>query len=470
VIQSLLSLYNPWWSNKNWKINGISREIFDRFFISIKEKPYITVLKGTRQCGKTFLLKQCVSTLLKREVDPQNIFYFLLDDLELSRYIEENPNEFVNYLRNEARVKGKLYIFLDEFQKVSNITNVIKLFYEFSSDLKFILTGSSSLQIADQISESLLGRTETFILTPFSFKEFLSSALTDAPFSFPYDESTERITKFLLNAKNNFENLKKFYSNHHFIFDSIINNYLPCYLLTGGYPQAVLSNSSTDAFLRLKEIKQTFVEKDIVNLLRIEKLKEFDKLLRVLSLQTGILLNYHDLQTAVGINYQTLMIFFNILEATYLWSTLPVYTSNKITSIKKRPKSFFSDVGLRNFLASTFDQTQLEKEKGAVAENYVFCQLTNYNLRFLNGMGQLYFWRSPDGNEVDFLLEYGKIQIPIEVKYQQSQQIKITRGLQTFLKRQNYKYAIVFTHNILELKKINDIQYYMIPLALLSGI
>ncbi len=222
--------------------------------------------------------------------------------------------------------------------------------------------------------------------------------------------------------------------------------------------------------MRINEIKQAFIEKDIVSLLRIEKLKEFDKLLKVLALQSGNLLNFNDLQTAVGINYQTLISFFNILESTYLWSLLPVYTTNKISSIKKRPKSYFGDVGLRNFLSMTFNFTQMKKEKGPIAENFIFSQLKKFNSSHLNNMGNLYFWRSPDGNEIDFIFEYGKSIVPIEVKYQDISKIKINRGFQTFLKKENLRNAIIVTENQFELVQQNGLNFFIIPLVMFAGI
>lgn len=470
MFQSLLSLYNPWWSNPEWRNEGVTREIFKSLYASIANKPYITVLKGTRQGGKTFLIKQCITSLIQSGTDPRTIYYFLLDDPELARYIEEQPNEFGNFLKNEAENRGKLYIFFDEFQKVPHITNLIKLFYEFEQKVKFILTGSSSLQISDKVSESLLGRTETFILHPFSFKEFLSQFIQNQPFTFPPDECTDQLCKFLLESKSHFNDLNDFYSRFQFAFENFRNPYLSRYLLTGGYPQAAMVSTIEEAFLRIKEIKQTFIEKDIISLLRVEKLREFDKLLSVLALQTGNPLNYHDLQTTVGIHYQNLMSFFNILESTYLWFLLPVFASNKITSIKKRPKAYFIDVGLRNFLASTFDQNQMMKEKGVIAENFVFSQLVKFNVQHLKGLGKLYFWRSPDGNELDFILEHGKNLIPIEVKFQTTGQLKINRGLQIFLKKEGIDFAIVFTDNTFELRKFNGISIYLIPLVMLAGI
>jgi len=200
-------------------------------------------------------------------------------------------------------------------------------------------------------------------------------------------------------------------------------------------------------------------------LLRIEKLKEFDSLLRILAIQSSNLINYSDLQATVGINYPTLKNFLNIVEAAYLWSPIPVFSTNKITSIKKQPKAYFNDVGLRNFLASTFDLNQAEKEKGLIAENFVFNQLSKFNQNQLNGLAQLRFWRSPDGNEIDFIFEYGGKLLPIEVKYQRTKQIKISRGFQIFLQKLGLKQAIIVSDNIIEIRRVNDSDVFIVPLV-----
>lgn len=470
MLATFLGFYNPWWSNPDWKIAGVTREMFYSLYSSIIGNSYVAVLKGTRQSGKTFLVKQCIQKLIAGGVPAKNIFYFLLDDPELSDYIEENPIQFAEMLKNEFESKGKIYVFFDEFQKVTNITNLIKIFYEFSQEIKFVLTGSSSLQIAEKVGESLLGRTETFLLHPFSFKEFLKYSISGSHLSFDLTVCSNAVSDFLLEPVKNFESLRQFYVKYHFVFESIRKEHLPRYLLTGGYPQSAMASTVEQGFMRINEIKQAFIEKDIISLLRIEKLKEFDKLLKVLALQSGSLLNFNDLQTAVGINYQTLISFFNILESTYLWSLLPVYATNKISSIKKRPKSYFGDVGLRNFLSMTFDSIQMKKEKGPISENFVFSQLKKFNSTRLNNMGHLYFWRSPDGNEIDFIFEFGKAIIPIEVKYQDIFKIKINRGFQTFLKKENLCDAIVVTENQFELVKQNGLNFFLIPLVIFAGI
>jgi predicted AAA+ superfamily ATPase len=468
MFQSLLSLYNPWWINPDWDQKGVDRELYQKIINSIRNSPYVTVLKGCRQSGKTFLITQCIATLLKEGVSPQNIFYFLLDDPELANYIENNPNEFGNFLRNEMQSKGKMFVFFDEFQKVKGITELTKIFYETGSQIKFVLTGSSSLTVADNISESLLGRTETFILYPFSFREFLSIHISDLPFSFPLEKSYQPISNFLKDPKNSFKELSDFYSQYHYAFENFSSQFLPRYLLTGGYPQAALASGIEDSLLRLKEIKQTFIEKDIIKLLRIEKLKEFESLLRVLAIQSCNLINFSDLQTTVGINYETLKNFLNIVEAAYLWFPISVFSTNKITSIKKQPKAYFNDVGLRNFLVSTFDLNQAEKEKGLIAENFVYNQLTKFNQNQLNGLAQIQFWRSPDGNEIDFIFKYAGKLLPIEVKYQRTRQIKISRGFQTFLQKMELEQAILISDDIIEIRRTNNCDIFIIPIIIFS--
>jgi hypothetical protein len=200
--------------------------------------------------------------------------------------------------------------------------------------------------------------------------------------------------------------------------------------------------------------------------LRLEKLKEFDHCMQLLALQSGNLIRYNDLQSTVGVNFQVIKQFLNILEATYLWSPLQVFSTNKISSIKKTPKSYFNDLGARNFLASTFDQVQLEKEKGAVAENFVYLQLLKFNQYHLHGLAKPSFWRSPDGNEVDFIFQSARKLLPIEVKFQKSSSLKIQPGFQIFLKKMEIKEAIVVSDQLLEARPINGCQVFFIPLVL----
>lgn len=469
MFQGLLSLYNPWWGNSEWSQAGVVRELFPYFLKSISETRYITVLRGSRQTGKTFLVKQCISELLKRGTSPRNIFYFLLDDQELVNYIENNPVEFSNFLKNEALARKKIFVFFDEFQKAARLTDLIKLFYETELEIKFILTGSSSMMIANKISESMLGRTETFVLYSFSFREYLSAHAENWPFDFSLGDANHVVSKFFKAPEDGFNPLKEYYSQYHAAYQTIAAQHLPRYLLTGGYPQPALLETSEESFLRLKEIKQTFQEKDIINLLRIEKLREFDQCMRTLAAQSGQLLNFNDLQNTLGLNFQMLKNFLNILENSYLWKQLPVFRTNLISALKKRPKSYFMDLGMRNFLASTYTTNELEKEKGIVAENFCHYHLNKFVQYDLKGLGELFFWRNADGNEIDFIVKYGNSILPIEVKYQRTKQIKIPRGFTIFLQKMNLEHGIIISENTFEMRKIKQMKVYIVP-AVVFGI
>lgn len=461
----LMEIYNPWKKNPNWRQEGIKRFIFEKVYQSLSS-PAITVIKGTRQCGKTFLIKQIISQLLAQGVLPDSIDYFLFDDPDLARYVESNLTAFANYLKGEAKNKKVYYVFLDEFQKVKDLTNVIKVFFEGETSIKFIISGSSSLLISEKVSESLYGRTQTFLLYPFSFQEFASAKIRESQFTALTAEIQSKLNLFTEDPAKSFKILKEIYLSYQLVIDKLVSPLFLNYALVGGYPKASLSETEKEAFLYLKEIKQAYLEKDIVNLLKIESLKEFENLISLLSLQAGGLTNYSSLQVKVGIAFQTLKKFLNILESTYLITRLSPYFSSKITSLKKMPKIFFNDVGLRNFFAATFTPKEAEKEIGAIAEGLVYSQLLKELTWKLDGLGKIYFWRSPDGNEIDFILKLGKELIPLEVKFQK--EVKLGRGIKEFLKREELRHIIILTRDYFDQKELDNIIFSYLPLHLFA--
>jgi predicted AAA+ superfamily ATPase len=456
-MQKQIEIHNPWKKDQSWHQEGIRRFIFKKILESL-ENEYITVIKGPRQSGKTFLIKQLISSLLNKGISPNNIFYFLFDDLDLLNYVEEHPSEFLNYVISESEKSGRLYIILDEFQKVKQLTSLVKNLFEAKLPLKFILLGSSTLLISEKVSESLFGRTQTFILYPFSFGEYIICKNE----KIPQEQLQAILKKVIFDNPQSFENLEEFYKEFHFIITQRLNNLLNSFFLIGGYPQASLCKKTEDSFLRLKEIKQAYLEKDIIALLKIEKNRDFEKLVNLLSLITSQLVNYANLQRDLGISFQTLKKFLNILEGTFLLNLCSNFTSSKISSLKKMPKVFFFDNGLRNFFSSTFDEISLEKEKGILSENFVFSQLIKFNAWQLNEFGKVQFWRSPSGNEIDFIFSYRKNIIPIEVKLSQP----LGRGAEEFLKRLNPDRIFIVTKDRLEIQKKGNVYYMYIPLSI----
>lgn len=458
-MEKRIEIHNPWKKNPNWRQEGVTRYLFGKLLGSL-DNEYVTILKGPRQSGKTYLARQIISALLTKGVLPTNIFYFLFDDPDLLTYVEEHPSEFLNYIINESEKLGKLYVFLDEFQKVKALTSLVKNLFEARIPVKFVLLGSSSLLISEKVSESLFGRTETFILYPFSFGEWLSYK----NIKIPQSELQTILKDLFFGSLSAFDNLKDFYLQYHFIFTHSVESLLQIYLLIGGYPRAALVEDRESAFLRLKEIKQAYLEKDILSLIKIGKIRDFEKTIIRLALQASNLVNYAGLQRELGIAFQTLKKFTNILEGTYLLNLCSNFTTSKISSLKKMPKVFFYANGLRNLFSSTLDESSASKEKGILAENFTFSQLVKFNAWQLNELGKIQFWRSPSGNEIDFIFSYQKCILPIEVKLSQP----LSRGTEEFLKRLNLDRIIILTQNKMEIEKKDNRYYIYLPLSLFA--
>ena len=448
----LLNIQNPWWQDRNWSIKGKTRILFSQV-LSRLDEDNITILKGPRQTGKTFLTKQIISALLKKGIDPVNILYLSFDDKGLAELVEKRRlGDLLEEKRR--RVKGKFFVFIDEFQKV-NITEEIKLLFENVKAYKFFLSGSPSLAISQKIGESLLGRTRTFHLFPFSLGEIKEDTL----------ELRDIVGDFFKEPGKIFPVLKDFYEKHPLFFEET-KGIIDRYILTGGYPKAVLAANTGEGFLELQEILNAYLEKDILWTLRLGKIEEFRRLMEVFSHNVGGLVVHSNISKDIGLNIRTVNKYSSILKYTYIIEFLQPYYSNKITSIKKSYKSFFLDIGLRNFLSQTLTESLVKREKGRILENLVFTQLHKACNYFYSNLKKIYFWRNLSKNEVDFILHSPEKLIPVEVKAQPA----LERGLRAFLEKEGIREAIEITENKFAILESGKIKIYCVPLHVLVGI
>ena len=150
----------------------IQRGLFDDLKYKLEEKRIISII-GLRRVGKTTLLKLMIEYLLK-DMDPERICYFSFDLV-----VEEDPRRLIKIFSEEIikepylRYEDKVYFFFDEIQKVEDWGDQLKSIQDKDVSVKFVITGSSSMNITKGAGESLVGRTEMNRLDPFSFKEYL---------------------------------------------------------------------------------------------------------------------------------------------------------------------------------------------------------------------------------------------------------------------------------------------------------
>ena len=149
----------------------IKREIFGEIAAHLKAEE-ITVITGARQTGKTTLFLQLKDYLIARKVKESQIRFFNLDLIN-DLFALNNQGDFIKFLKEELKRERFIYCFIDEVQRIENAGRFLKGIYDLKLAVKFVVSGSSSLEMKAKISEPLTGRKRIFHLWPFSFPEYI---------------------------------------------------------------------------------------------------------------------------------------------------------------------------------------------------------------------------------------------------------------------------------------------------------
>ncbi len=423
---------------KKSKEKLVKRELFEKILPWLKEKEIIAI-NGARQVGKTTLLLE-LKKLLKKE----KVVYLNFEEINTLESFSRSPKDFVALQLSSS---AKTYFLFDEFQYVREAGKILKILYDSYPSAKFIITGSSSLKIR-QIASFLVGRVVFFNLYPFSFSEYLSF---ENKLLFKLWKKKHQIFLDFLEQKRN--KIKP----QPLIFEPELYRALGNYVLWGGYP-AIATSKEDFKKARLNALIETYIEKDIIKYLQIGNFLEFKNLAKILALQLGNLVVYSSLSQDAKLAYREIKKFLGVLEKTFVIKLLPPYFSNKITEIRKSPKVYFLDLGLRNILISDFRAVGERQDKGAIIENFVF-----QNLFFRDETAKLSFWRTKQGAEVDFVLEKDREMIPLEVKFQDFKIPRLSRSFLSFIESYQPEKGIVLNKNFTGLLKYKKTQVLFFP-------
>lgn len=397
------------------------------------ESPEITLITGARQVGKTVLLQMLKDHLIENEkILPENIFYFNLDIVKDWEFFQEQ-NQLIEFLKTRSR-KNKIYLFVDEAQRVPDCARFFKGVYDAQLPVKLILTGSSSLELKAGLKESLTGRKKTFSLFPFSFLEFLSAK------NKPLSEMLRSGTKISpLDRKT----LISFFQE---------------YTIWGGYPRVLLAESEKEKIDILAEIYTSYIEKDIVGFLEIKNRIAFSKLVRLLSGQIGQLVNINELSTVLKLDRATVERYLLALQETFVIRPVLPYYKNPRQEIIKQNKIYFSDTGLRNYSHEEFRPLTEREDAGLLFENSIFNELQ----LFLGIFQKVRFWRTKQGAEVDFLILEKDNFLPLEIKLHLKTPA-VSLSLRNFIKKYKPKKALVINLDLFDKEiKIDKTRIYFL--------
>jgi predicted AAA+ superfamily ATPase len=348
----------------------ITREINSELHSLLSEYPVVTIL-GPRQAGKTTLAQQGLS----------DYTYSNLESPEAREFAQSDPKAYL------AQFESKKTI-IDEIQRVPELLSYIQVAVDREKQNgQFVLTGSHQLQVREAITQSLAGRTAILNLLPFSISELAAAGMRLDSFS-----------------------------------EYAYRGFLPRIYDQSMRPTTAYSN-----------YYQTYVERDVRQLINLKDVTLFEKLLRLLAGRVGQLIDYSSMANDVGVDAKTVRHWMSILEASFLIFRLPPYYKNFGKRAIKTSKVYFTDVGLLCFLLNIRKPEQVVRDPlvGNIFENLVFIEALK--ARYNRGeMPDLYFFRDSNGNEVDLVWQEGNALFAAEIKSASTYSTSLLKGIKRF--------------------------------------
>lgn len=452
-ILKLLTRHNPWWENKPIPPSKLFDFKRGDFFVikNLLKRREIAAIIGPRRVGKTVLMHQLIKNQIEEGIDPKRILYFSLDDTKLNatnlQTVFETYEKYV--LKNTFdSVTQTHFLYLDEIQELDEWQKILKNWYDFGYNLKFTISGSSSLWISKGTEESLIGRITTSVMMPMKFSEVLRyhNILPE-----DYFKQKNEAKKVLLESADNSDEIQLTEYLNLFMANIMskketIEIALHKYLIAGGYPEFLEENDyETISELLRNKIKLTFY-KDIVRYFNIKNAYLLDDLFTYLSKTSGNYINITETAKLLNIERPTLKNYLEYLKKTFLIETSEFYTQSRKKRMRKQEKVYVLDPGILNATNAYLDETLLTNpsQLGMVAESTAFDHLMRLQYHLEPGpLPQIYYWKNK--KEIDFVLTIKHKAIPIESKYGNTIPAETITSIKSFISEHQSPFGIIIT-------------------------
>lgn len=351
----------------------------------------VIILYGARQVGKTTLVKE----ILKKHKCTNG--YFNCELLLVKQLLERQDMSEI-----KRSFEGLPIVVLDEAQKINQIGLLLKMIHDTYPDIQLIATGSSSFTLSSQVQEPLTGRGLEFMLYPFSYAEMSQ------------------------------------------IFRPIdITGKIQSFLLYGLYPEIVMQPEADSIFL-LNNLTSKYLYRDVFEYETIKRPELIVQLLQSLAFQIGNEVSHHELSIQVRANVKTVERYLDLLEKAFVIYRLKALSRNLRNEIGTKEKIYFYDLGMRNSLINQFNPLNLRNDVGALWEN--FCIIERVKFRQIQKKyGPVYFWRTHDQKEIDYVEEENGAFHGFEFKWNPTAKLK--KATQ-FTEKYNGTVTVVHPNNI----------------------
>lgn len=339
--------------------------------LNLLSKFPLLAITGPRQSGKTTFAKRL----------RPDFTYVNLELPEARNFAKSDPLAFLRSYQNG--------VILDEVQWVPELFSYLQVLTdERNIPGEYILTGSQNFLLSNQITQSLAGRVAMLNLLPFSKAELTSHIQL---------QSWEALT------------------------------------VNGGYPRKYQVDISPNDYY--PNYIQTYIERDVRQILNVMDLGNFQKFLQLLAGRVGQIFNQSNFSNELGIDQKTVNAWFSVLETSFIAFRLPSYYRNFNKRILKSPKVYFYDTGILCSLLGIkrAEDLNVHFARGSLFENLVILELMKKELNSGNTPA-MYYWRDSNQNEVDLLQEKDGKLTAIEIKSSETYHSDFLKGLKYFQK------------------------------------
>lgn len=351
------------------KINFMINRFLEQNIRTKQLKPKAIIIMGSRQVGKTTLLKTMYP-------ENEDCIWFYGDDSDTQALFSN-----INSTRLRSIIGQHKTIVIDEAQRIKDIGLKMKIITDQMPDIQLVATGSSSFELSNQLNEPLTGRKWEYQMFPLSFGEMVE---------------------------------------HHGLQTEL--RMLPQRMVYGYYPEVVTSTGIEKQIL--KQLSDSYLYRDLLSLGSIKKPEKLTLLLQALAYQIGSQVSYNELAKTIGLDSKTVETYIQLLEKSYVIYRLRAFSRNGRSELKNSRKIYFYDNGIRNALISNFSPIENRIDVGALWENFIITErIKKLNLQDI--WCNYYFWRTKEQKEIDFIEEKDGLLSAFEFKYNERQKTKL---------------------------------------------
>ncbi len=349
------------------------------------------IIIGPRQTGKTTLLKKILS-------DYDNSITLNCDELYTRDQLENVPLDKLKLIFGNKKI-----VFIDEAQRVKNIGLTLKLIIDELPGKILLVSGSSSLELANEINEPLTGRKWEYMLYPVSWGEFQKN-------------------RGYLEAAGELERR----------------------IIYGMYPE-VVSNPGDEKEI-LTQLAGSYLYKDLLSFGGLRKPEILSRLLRALAFQIGSEVSYNELSRTLQVDKNTVANYLNLLEKAFVIFRLQPFSRNLRGEIMTNRKIYFYDTGIRNSIIANFNLLDERKDKGALWENFIISERIK-SLDYRRIYHNRFFWRTREKQEIDYIEERDGKLFASEIKWNPDAKAKIPKK---FRESYDAEFSVVHRENFAE--------------------